>query len=118
MITFEEFKKIDLCVARVLHAERVDGSEKLIRLEVDAGDVSDADIEEARPAGTVRQIVAGIGLRYQPEELVGKNIIIVANLEPRTLMGQVSSGMLLAAAGDGPVLLTTAHDVAPGARIT
>ncbi|MEK7519957.1 MAG: methionine--tRNA ligase subunit beta [Patescibacteria group bacterium] len=106
MITFEDFKKIELRVAKVLTAEKVEGSEKLVRLEVDCG-------EESK-----RQIVAGIGAQYTPEELVGKEIVIVANLAPRTLMGLESQGMLLAASGDaGPVLLVPENPVGPGAEV-
>jgi methionine--tRNA ligase beta chain len=105
-IKFEDFKKIDLRVAKIVFAEKVQDSEKLIRLELDLG-------------GEKRQIVAGIGNKYQPEELVGKNIVIVANLEPRKLMGIESQGMLLAASNEneGPILLTTMEDIASGSEI-
>jgi len=86
-ISIEEFKRIDLRIARILEAERVPGSEKLLKLIVDAGDGQ-------------RQIVAGIGRVYTPESLVGKQVVIVANLKPARLMGLTSDGMLLAA-GDG-----------------
>jgi len=106
MITFDDFKKIDLRVARVEKAERVEGSEKLVRLEISLGDET-------------RQIVAGIGKRYEPDNLSGKNIIIVANLEPKTLMGLESQGMLLAASNkEGEsILLTTMEEVAVGSEI-
>ncbi|MEK7149114.1 MAG: methionine--tRNA ligase, partial [Patescibacteria group bacterium] len=69
--------------------------------------------------GEERQIIAGIGKRYTPEELVGKHIVIVANLEPRSLMGIESNGMVLAANGeDGPVILIPERGVSPGAVIT
>jgi methionine--tRNA ligase beta chain len=94
-ITFEKFKETDLRVATILQAERVDGSDKLVKLQIDLGEMGQ------------RQIVAGIGLAYTPEELVGRQIIIVANLEPKILMGQESQGMLLAASENGlPILLT------------
>jgi len=105
MITFEDFQKIGLRVAKILSAERVEGSEKLLRLEVDLGDEK-------------RQIVAGIGKKYEPEKLIGWQIVIVADLEPRTLMGLESQGMLLAASGeDGPVLIMPCEAVAPGAKV-
>jgi len=112
MITFDDFKKVELRTARVKTAERVTGSEKLIRLELE---LSAGDQEES----AARQIVAGIGLKYSPEELIGKTIIIVANLEPRKLMGLESNGMLLAASNDeqGPVLLTTMGDIDPGSEV-
>lgn len=107
MINFETFKQVELKVAKVLDAERVEGSEKLLKLKVNLGS------EE-------RQIIAGVGNKYQPENLVGKNIIIVANLEPRKLMGLESQGMLLAASNEseGPILLTTMEDIGGGSSIT
>lgn len=105
MITYDDFKKVELKVVRVLRAERIEGSEKLLRLAVDIG-------------GEERQIIAGIGKRYVPEELIGKNIVIVANLEPRSLMGLESNGMVLAASGeDGPVILVPERDVSSGSAI-
>ncbi|MEK7212622.1 MAG: methionine--tRNA ligase subunit beta [Patescibacteria group bacterium] len=106
MINIEEFQKIDLRVAKVLTAERVEGSDKLIRLELDLGDEK-------------RQIVAGIAGAYEPESLVGREIVVVANLEPRTLKGLESNGMLLAASdADGkPVILTLDKEVPPGAMV-
>ncbi len=111
MITYEDFSKIDLRIATIFSAERIEGSEKLIRLEVDAGDKNEAD-ESLR-----RQIIAGIGKAYEPETLIGQHIVIIANLEPRKLMGLESNGMLLAA-GDGvPVLLQPDREVPPGSHI-
>lgn len=107
LVSIEEFSRIKLVVGKVLAAERVPKSKKLIRLEVDLG--------EAQP----RQLVAGIGTAYQPEELVGKSIVVVANLKPATLMGVESRGMLLAAtlADGSPVLLTPERDVPAGAGV-
>jgi len=105
MITFDDFKKVELCVGKITAAERVEGSDKLIKLAVDVG-------TEAR------QIVAGIGKRYAPEELIGKQIIIVANLAPRALMGIESHGMLLAASSEeGPILLMPEKEVPSGAQV-
>ena len=106
MISIEDFKKAELKIAKILSAERVEGSEKLIKLKVSLGE------EE-------RQIVAGIGKAYEPEALIGKEIVVVANLEPRTLMGGESQGMLLAASeGDGlPVLLVPEREIAPGSSV-
>lgn len=107
MISYEDFKKVELKVAKILSAERVEGSEKLLKLEIDVADESGS-----------RQLVAGIGKRYEPDVLIGMKIIIVANLEPRKLMGFESNGMLLAADTDeGPVLLTVDREVAPGSGI-
>ena len=110
MISYDDFKKVELKTAKVLAAERVLGSEKLIKIRVDLG-------EPDMPAG--RQVVAGIGKVYEPEALIGKNIIIVANLEPRKLMGEESQGMLLAATDpdDMPVLLMPDREVPPGSSI-
>jgi len=82
-ITIDDFKKIKLRTAVVLEAERVPKSKKLIKLQIALG-------EERR------QIVAGIGEKFTPEELIGKTIVVVANLQPAKLMGQESNGMLLA----------------------
>lgn len=98
--------KIDLRVAQVKFAERVKGADKLLRLEIDLG-------------GETRQIVAGIAKSYTPEQLIGRKIVVVANLAPRKLRGLESKGMLLAATlGDGePVLAGFLEEVAPGARL-
>lgn len=103
-VSFEEFKKIELRVAKVLAAERVEGSEKLVRLQVSLGK------EE-------RQIVAGIGTYYSPDELLGREIVIAANLEPKTMMGLESQGMLLAAGETEPVLLQPDKEVESGSSI-
>ena len=105
MITYDDFSKLDLRVAKVIAAERVEGSEKLIKLQLQVGPEN-------------RQIVAGIGKSYEPENLIGKQIVIVANLEPRSLMGLESNGMLLAADSEiGPVLLIPEKEVIPGDKI-
>lgn len=88
VITYDDFQKIDLRVAQILEAARVPKSEKLVKLQVSLG-----------PLGE-RQIVAGIGKHYEPEGLVGRKIVIVANLKPAKLMGEISQGMLLAASDD------------------
>ncbi len=107
MISYEEFKKVELRTASVRSAERVENSEKLVKLTVDDGNTE-----------ALRTIVAGIGKVYTLEELIGKEIIIVANLEPKKLMGLESQGMLLAAdTAEGPVLLGTAKPVQPGTTI-
>jgi methionine--tRNA ligase beta chain len=104
-ITIDDFKKIELKVAKILEAERVEGSDKLVKLKIDLG------LEQ-------RQIVAGIGDVYTPEVLVGKQITVVANLEPRKLMGLESQGMLLAASDKmGPVLIVPETEVDSGTVI-
>jgi len=113
-MNFDDFKKIELKVAEILSAERVTGSEKLVKLEVSLGNDPLTSGEQVK-----RQIVAGIGLAYAPESLIGKKIVIVANLEPRMLMGLESQGMLLAATDpEGlPVLLSLDKDVPLGSGI-
>lgn len=112
MVTYDEFSKIDLKIARVISAERVENSEKLIKLKVDCGDIDE------KGEKTDRQIVAGIGKNYEPESLVDREIVIVANLEPKLLMGMESRGMLLAASDEkGPVLLIPEKDTLPGTKI-
>ena len=106
MITYDEFKKVELRVVKILEAEAVPGSEKLLKLKVDMGTEQ-------------RQIVSGIAKAYEPSQLVGKSIVIVANLEPRMLMGLESQGMILAAHGESlPVILMPEKDVPAGSDIS
>jgi methionyl-tRNA synthetase len=107
-ITIDDFVKVELRVGEVLTAERVPKSDKLLRFTVDVG--------EAAP----RQILAGIAEHYEPEQLVGRKLVIVSNLKPRKLRGFESQGMVLAAsAGEEgrPVLATFAEDVPNGTRL-
>jgi methionine--tRNA ligase beta chain len=105
MITFDDFKKIELKIAKIIEAEEVPGAEKLLKLQIDLGSEK-------------RQIVAGIKKSYQAKDLIGREIVVVVNLEPRMVMGIESNGMLLAAADDtGPVLLGPYKDVVPGSGI-
>ena len=105
MITYDDFVKVELKIAKVLTAEPVEGSEKLLKLQVDLGSEQ-------------RQILSGIAKWYKPEQLIGKNVVIVANLEPRMMMGLESNGMLLAANGEsGPVILLPETEVPPGTGI-
>jgi methionyl-tRNA synthetase len=84
IITYDEFQKVDLKTAKVLEAEKIEGADRLLKLQIEVGDDK-------------RQIVGGIAEYYEPEELIGKMIVIVANLEPVTIRGIESNGMLLAA---------------------
>jgi methionyl-tRNA synthetase len=100
-ITMDEFSRIDLRVATVVNAEQIPKAKKLLKLEVDMGQK--------------RTLVAGIAEKYSPEDLIGKQVIIVANLKPAKLMGVVSNGMVVAAVDDsGPTLATLGKSVAPG----
>jgi len=105
-ITIDDFAKVELRVAQVKVAEKVKGADKLLRLEVDLGNET-------------RQILAGIAEAYSPETLVGRKIVIVANLAPRKMRGLESNGMLLAASLEGgkPVLASFLEDVPVGARL-
>jgi methionyl-tRNA synthetase len=106
-IGIDEFQKLKLVTGRVLEADRVPNSKKLVRMQVDLG-------------GEQRQVVAGIGKQYTPESLVGRNVVVVANLRPARLMGVDSDGMVLAAtvgeAGE-PVLLDVPSSVPPGSTV-
>jgi methionine--tRNA ligase beta chain len=104
-IKFEDFQKIDLRIGKISKAEKIEGSEKLLKLIIDLGSEK-------------RQLVAGIAKYYKPEDLIGKEIVVVANLEPKNLMGIESQGMLLAADVDGePVILIPEKEVPPGTKI-
>lgn len=105
VISIGDFMKVELKIGKVVSAERVKKSEKLLKLQVDTGQM--------------RQIVAGIGKAYTPEDLVGKKVVVITNLQPAKLMGNESNGMLLAATGqdETPVILVPERDVEEGSRI-
>ncbi len=105
-ISIDDFAKVELRVAQVKTAERVKGADKLLRLEVDLGT-------------EVRQLVAGIAEAYAPETLIGRKVVIVANLAPRKLRGLESNGMIVAASPEGgkPVLASFLEDVPLGTRL-
>ena len=105
-ITIDDFKKVELRVAVVKSVEPHPNADKLLVLKVDMG-------------GAERQLVAGIRGHYEPQALVGRRIVVVANLQPAVLRGVESQGMLLAARdGAKIVLLTTDQEVAPGAGVS
>lgn len=106
-MTIDDFVKVDIRVGKILHAEAVPKADKLLHLKVDTG--------EASP----RTIVAGLALAYKPEELVGRKVLVAANLAPRKLRGIESNGMILAASleGEKPVLAGFLEDVPVGARL-
>lgn len=104
-IKYEDFTKLDLVVANIETAEKVQGVDKLIRLIIDIGSEK-------------RQLIAGIAEYYKPEELIGKQIIVLSNLEPRKFRGLESQGMLLTADIDGrPVLLKPEKELPSGSPI-
>jgi methionyl-tRNA synthetase len=105
-ITIDDFMKVELRVAKVLAAEKVEKSKKLLKLQVDVGTEQ-------------RTLVAGIAEAYEPESLVGKTVVVVFNLKPAKLMGIESNGMVLAASPDGgkPEVVTFTNPPAPGTRV-
>jgi methionyl-tRNA synthetase len=105
-IVIDDFMKVELRVARVIAAERVEKSKKLLKLQVDVGTEQ-------------RTLVAGIAEAYEPEALVGKSVVIVFNLKPAKLMGIESNGMVLAASPEGgkPEVVTFVNPPAPGTRV-
>ncbi len=105
MITFDDFSKLDIRIGTVTAAEKVQGADKLIRLEIDIGDET-------------RQVVAGMAHTYTPQDFIGKQVPILVNLEPRKLRGIESQGMILAAdVGGKPVMLITDRQVPPGSTV-
>lgn len=105
-VTFDEFRRIDIRVAKVVEVARVPSSAKLLKMQLDIG-------------GIRKQCIAGVGSRYEPEQLMDKLIAVVMNLKPRPIMGLMSEVMLLAAA-DGPEIsvLKPDRDVSSGSRVT
>ena len=102
---FDDFEKLDLRVGKVIECEKVEKSEKLLRFTLQVG-------------SETRQILSGIAKYHKPEELIGKNVIFVANFKPRKMMGMESQGMILSAEfGDGLTALTTINDIQSGAEI-
>ena len=106
MIPLDDFKKLDIRIGKVISAEKVPNSDKLIKLIFDMGTEQ-------------RQVLAGIaGVFPDPSVLVGRQMPVLVNLKPRTMRGEVSSGMILATDGNGsPVLLNPAQEVPPGSMV-
>lgn len=105
-ISIDDFRKLDIRVGEILSAARTPGTDKLIQLEVNLGT-------------EVRRLITGLYPLYRPDDLVGRRIIVLANLEPRKVKGVESQGMLLAAEWEGEIgLLTVDKEAPPGARIT
>lgn len=105
MATIQDFMNLELKIAQIKEAKEHPNADRLFVLKIDLG-------------GEERQLVAGIRASYQAEELVGKKIVVIANLEPATIRGEESQGMLLAASGEnGPVLLAPEKDVPLGSQV-
>ena len=112
-ITFDDFAKVDLRIAKIVQAEPHPNADRLVKLQLDDG------------SGIPRQICAGIKEQYAPEDLVGKSIVIVANLAPRNIRGEESRGMLLAASNAekgsddrSVVLMTPMSEIEPGSVVS
>ena len=106
MISIDDFKKVEIKIGKVISAEKVEGSEKLLKLMVDVG-------EE-----TPRVILSGVAKAIpEMESLVGKMVPIITNLEPRPMMGMESQGMMLCADSDKPILIHPAEEVSPGSLV-
>ena len=106
MVSFEEFKKMDLRTARITAVRDHPNADKLYILQIEVGDET-------------KQIVAGIRAQYGADELVGRSVVVINNLESATIRGEESNGMLLAANDNGdPVILMPEKDVPPGTPIT
>jgi methionyl-tRNA synthetase len=104
LVPFADFQKLDLRVARILAAEPIEGADRLLKLQVDLGTEK-------------RQVVAGIAEHYTPDALVGKQVIVVANLEPATIRRVESQGMILAGSGDAVVLATLEEEMPLGTQV-
>lgn len=106
MATIEDFSKLELTIVTVLEAVRIEGSEKLIKLLVNDGSGK-------------RQILAGVGKTYQPETLIGKQLVAITNLEPRMMMGEKSFGMILATGDDlsNIILIQPERSADPGSKL-
>jgi methionine--tRNA ligase beta chain len=106
MINIEDFAKLEIRIGKVLSAEKVEGSEKLLKLQIDLGE------------GSPRQILSGVARAIpEPETIVGKLVPIIANLAPRQMMGMESQGMMLCADNGQPVLLHPESEVPPGSIV-
>lgn len=110
-INFEDFKKVDIRIGRIILAEKVEGSDKLMKLEVDFGKTESGEKIQ-------KQIIAGIAQFYESENLIGKECPFAYNLAPRTLKGLESQGMILCPSGEsGPVLMHPDKEVPEGSSV-
>lgn len=105
-VTIDDFAKLEIRIVKVVEASRMEGSDKLLKLKVDVG-------------GETRQILSGIGKSYSPEDIVGKELVAITNLEPRNMMGEESQGMILATGDDleNITLIQPLKEVDPGSKI-
>ena len=101
LISFDEFQKLELRVAQIIEAERIENADKLLRLQVSLGEKGN------------RQVIAGIAQHFAPETLIGRKIVVVANLKPAKLRGFISEAMLLAAVDGSNLELVSPGDIIP-----
>jgi len=104
MITMSDFQKVEMKIGKIKAAKAVEGTSKLVELDIDVGEET-------------RKLVAGIAEAYAIDDLVGKLVVVLVNLEPKKLRGIVSQGMILAADAEKPILLVPDKDVAPGTAV-
>jgi methionine--tRNA ligase beta chain len=104
MITMADFQKVEMKIGKIKTAKLVEGTSKLVELDIDVGEET-------------RKLVAGIAEAYAIDDLVGKNVVVLVNLEPKKLRGIVSQGMILAADAEKPILLVPDKDVLPGTAV-
>ncbi|MDD2822525.1 MAG: methionine--tRNA ligase subunit beta [Candidatus Daviesbacteria bacterium] len=104
MITIDDFSKVELKIGTIITAEEVEGSEKLIKFQIDLGEET-------------RQILSGVKKWYSPEKLIGKQVVVVTNLEPRMMMGLESNGMILFSDGEKPIFLKPASKTPSGTKV-
>jgi len=121
IISFDDFKKIEIRIGKIISAEKVENSDKLLKLQVDFGSTvgGTSDVPPTANNREIRQIIAGIAKFYAPEALLGKECPFAYNLAPRALAGLESQGMILCPsdASSQPVLLHPDKEVPPGALI-
>lgn len=104
MVTFEDFAKLEIKIGTIISAEKVEDADKLLKLEIDLGDEK-------------RTIASGIAEWYKPEDLVGKQVPVLVNLEPRNFRGVESQGMILAAGDDIAVMMHPDRELPPGSKV-
>lgn len=102
IIQYDDFAKLDFRIAKVVSAEEIEGADKLLKLTLDVGELGE------------REVASGIKEWYQPDDLVGKTVVYLANLEPRKLRGIESQGMIIAAGADEAILLVPEKECDPG----
>jgi methionine--tRNA ligase beta chain len=123
MITIDDFKKVEMKAGKIVSAESIEGSEKLLKLSVDFGPASAENSGEAKEEKRdIRQVVSGIAKFFSPEELVGITCAFVTNLEPRAIMGLESQAMIMAVSGNSPAgesfsLLKVSSEVPAGSVV-